>query len=56
MKTAGRRLFIGSNVVPQAKKNEQTTVSSVQQGQAQLIKEIRPGGWDEALDFGTEGM
>lgn len=43
-----------ANVVSQAKKNEQTTVNSIKRGQAQLITEIRPGGWDETLVFGTK--
>jgi hypothetical protein len=42
-----------ANVVSQARKNEQTSVESVQQGQSQVIQEIRPGGMREALVFGS---
>jgi hypothetical protein len=44
-----------ANVVSEEKKNEETEIDSVRQGQAQLITEIRPSGWNEALVFGSNG-
>jgi hypothetical protein len=44
-----------AKVQSQEKKNPQTEVDSVMSGKAQLITEIRPGGWDEVLKFQPAG-
>jgi hypothetical protein len=47
---------IEAKVVPEQKKNGQTEIDSVTQGNAQVLTAIRPGGWDEELVFGSAGQ
>jgi hypothetical protein len=44
---------VEAKVVTEPKKNEGTEVDSVTEGDAQVVLAIRPGGWDEALIFGS---
>jgi len=41
-----------AKVVSETKKNSHTEVDSVTQGNAQLVRTIRPSGWNERLEFG----
>ena len=44
-----------AKVLSQEKKNPCTEVDSVTRGKTQLLREIRPSGWDEILKFGPAG-
>ena len=44
---------IEAKVVNEQKKNDVTEVDSVSQGDAQVVRAIRPGGWTEEIDFGS---
>lgn len=45
-----------AKVVSEQKKNADTEVVSDTQGNVELVKTIRPAGWEEALDFGLTGQ
>lgn len=45
-----------AKLVSQEKKNPYTEVESTLSGNAQLVTEIRPGGWNEVLLFGPAGQ
>ena len=47
---------VEAKVVTEQKKNENLEVDSVTQGNAQVVTAIRPGGWDEAVIFGSAGQ
>lgn len=47
---------VEAKVVNQQKKNDATEVDTVNQGDAQVVKSIRPAGWEEALIFGADGQ
>ena len=47
---------VKATVVPQQKRNENTEVEGVTQGNAELLTAIRPGGWEEKLVFGSAGQ
>ena len=42
---------INAKVVNEQKKNDSTEVDSVTQGDTQVVRSIRPGGWTEKIDF-----
>ncbi len=42
-----------AQVVTEQKKNSSTEIDSDTQGNVELVKTIRPAGWEEALDFGS---
>jgi len=44
---------IEAKVVSEQKKNDVTEIDTVNQGDVQLVKSIRPGGWTEEIDFGS---
>jgi len=44
---------VEAKVVTEQKKNNATEVDSVTQGDAQVVRAIRPGGWTEEIDFGS---
>lgn len=46
---------VKARVVRQPGKNPQTEIDSVTRGNAQLVRSIRPAGWDEVLVFGRHG-
>ena len=46
---------IKANLVAQEKKNPDTEVESITQGNAELVTAIRPAGWNETLMFGSAG-
>lgn len=47
---------IKAEVVTQPRKNAATEIDSVARGDAQLVKAIRPKGWNESLTFGPGGQ
>jgi len=47
---------IEAKVVTAQKKNEDTEIDSVTQGDDQVVTAIRPAGWDEELIFGSAGQ
>ena len=47
---------VKARVVAQPAKNKHTEVDSVQRGDAQLVRTIRPRGWAEELVFAANGM
>jgi len=44
---------VEAKVVAQQHKNSRTEIDSVQRGDAQLIRVIRPKGWEESLHFAS---
>lgn len=46
---------VKAKVVPEQRKNEDTVVDSVTQGNAEEVTAIRPSGWEEEILFGSEG-
>ena len=42
---------VRAKIVPQQKKNDQTEVVATTRGKSQVVTQIRPGGWEESLDF-----
>lgn len=46
---------VKAKVATELKKNDETQIESVTQGNAQEVTAIRPGGWDEELLFGSTG-
>jgi hypothetical protein len=44
---------VEAKVVTEQRKNDATEVDTVSQGDAQLVRSIRPGGWTEEIDFGS---
>jgi hypothetical protein len=42
---------VKAKVVPEQKKNAETEVDSVTEGNAQEVTAIRPSGWEEKLVF-----
>jgi tetraacyldisaccharide-1-P 4'-kinase len=47
---------IEAKVVTEQKKNDETEIDSVAQGDAQVLTAIRPAGWAEELVFGPAGQ
>jgi hypothetical protein len=47
---------VKAKVVTEQKKNAETEVDSITQGNAQEVTAIRPGGWEEELIFGSAGQ
>jgi hypothetical protein len=47
---------IKATVVTQGKKNSNTEIDSVEEGDAQVVKAIRPAGWNETLSFWSSGQ
>jgi hypothetical protein len=41
-----------AKVVTEQKKNDETEIDSVTQGDTNVVTAIRPAGWDEELNFG----
>jgi hypothetical protein len=50
------RATIGALVILHEKKNEETEIDSVIQGEAQVLTAIHPAGWEEELIFGSAGQ
>lgn len=46
---------VEAKVVTEQKKNEDTEIDGVTQGDAKVLTAIRPAGWNEKLVFGSEG-
>jgi hypothetical protein len=46
---------IKAEIVTQQKKNATTEIDSVARGDAQIVKAIRPAGWDLEVVFGSAG-
>jgi hypothetical protein len=44
---------VEGKVVTEQRKNDATAVDTVSQGDGQLVRSIRPGGWTEEIDFGS---
>jgi hypothetical protein len=44
---------VEAKVVSEPKKNDNTEVDTVNQGDAHVVRAIRPGGWTEEIDFGS---
>ena len=47
---------VKAQTITQQKKNANTEIDAVTSGNAQLVKEIRPRGWDETLLFASAGQ
>lgn len=45
-----------AKVVTEQKKNDETEIDSVTQGDTNVVTAIRPAGWDEELTFGSGGQ
>ena len=45
-----------AKVVTEQKKNEETEIDAVIQGDTEVVTAIRPAGWDEELTFGSAGQ
>jgi len=47
---------VEAKVVTEQKKNDATEVDSINQGDTQVVRAIRPGGWTEELVFASDNQ